>query len=70
MQEECTRDRLEFARLGRREVIAGFAGGHVSSDAGGILLREADLQTGCLAACSESLLQAALERGCGRLRGF
>ena len=48
MQPECTRDRLGFARLGRREVIADFAGGHVSSDAGGILLREADLQTGLL----------------------
>ncbi len=40
METECTSDQLEFHALGRRKVIGRFDGGKISSDAGGLLLRE------------------------------
>jgi hypothetical protein len=39
---------LDFHPLGRREVIAGFDGGIISSDAGAILLRELEQRTGII----------------------
>ncbi len=45
-----------FHSLGRREVVARFDGGHVTSDAGGLLLREVEQATGILrqfASCFE-----------------
>lgn len=39
---ECTTDGVGFARQGRRVVRAEFDGGTITSDAGGLLLREAD----------------------------
>ncbi len=40
METECTSEQLEFHALGRRKVIGRFDGGKISSDAGGLLLRE------------------------------
>ena len=40
---ECTTDGVGFARQGRRVVRAEFDGGAITSDAGRLLLREADL---------------------------
>lgn len=37
---ECNREQLEFQGLGHRKVVAAFDGGNVTSDAGGLLLRE------------------------------
>jgi hypothetical protein len=37
---ECTTPDLPFEPLGSREVLARFDGGHVTSDAGGLLLRQ------------------------------
>ncbi len=54
METECTRDRFLFQPLGRREVVAAFDGGTISSDAGGLLLREVEQRTGIIrqfAAC-------------------
>ncbi len=54
METECTRDRFLFQPLGRREVVAAFDGGTISSDAGGLLLREVEERTGIIrqfAAC-------------------
>jgi len=51
---ECTQSSFEFQRLHRREVVARFDGGDITTDAGGLLLREVDelLQlTRRLAAC-------------------
>ena len=48
MATECTRKSFEFQRLGRRGVIAGFDGGEITSDAGGLLLREVEQATGIL----------------------
>lgn len=39
---ECTRESLEFHPLGRREVTARFDAPAITSDAGGLLLRELD----------------------------
>ena len=37
---ECRVGQIEFQELGRRRVVASFDGGNVTSDAGGLLLRE------------------------------
>ena len=42
MQTECTGKGLVFQALGRREVVAQFNGGAITSDGGGLLLRETD----------------------------
>ncbi len=41
MQSECVQERVEFQGLGRRRVEGDFGGGQLSSDGGGLLLREA-----------------------------
>jgi len=46
MQTECTQQTFEFQGLGRREVVAHFDGGPITSDAGGLLLREVEEHTG------------------------
>ena len=54
MQTECISAQLEFEGFGKRRVVAGFDGGAISSDAGGLLLRETDRALGLLeriAAC-------------------
>ena len=48
MQTDCTPIQLEFQGLGRRRVEAAFDAGHVTSDAGGLLLREAACATGMM----------------------
>jgi len=45
MQTDCNPIQLEFQALGRRVVEAAFDAGHVTSDAGGLLLREASSAT-------------------------
>ena len=45
---ECKTKRFEFHALSNREVIAHFDGGDISSDAGGLLLREVEQRTGIL----------------------
>lgn len=42
MNTQCTLAQLQFHPFGRREVVARFDAGHLSSDAGAPLLREAD----------------------------
>jgi len=54
MATECTTKQLQFEGLGRRQIVADFNGGTISSDAGGLLLREVDRRTRILdrfAAC-------------------
>lgn len=50
---ECTQSRFEFHGLGRREIVASFDGGDITSDAGGLLLREVERQTGLLRRLAE-----------------
>ncbi|MEK6676255.1 MAG: transposase [Planctomycetota bacterium] len=54
MSTECSPKSFAFHPLGRRQVIGRFDGGKITSDAGGLLLREAERATGVLrqfAAC-------------------
>jgi len=69
MVTECSESRLEFQPLARRKVAAAFDGGRITSDAGGLLLREVEERTGILrqfAACftdhrSPGLIEHAAE---------
>ena len=45
---QCTQRTLEFHGLGRRAVVGQFHGGKISSDSGGLLLREVEQRTGIL----------------------
>lgn len=45
MKTECNTKQLEFHGLGKREVIGRFDGGKISTDGGGILLREVEKRT-------------------------
>ena len=42
MNTQCTGEQLEFHALGRRAVIGKFDGGRITSDGGGVLLREVE----------------------------
>jgi hypothetical protein len=46
MLTECIQDSLDFASLGSRKVTAAFDGGAITSNAGALLLREADRAIG------------------------
>jgi len=51
---ECRTEQYEFHALGSREVVGHFDGGDITSDAGGLLLREVEKRTGIIrrfAAC-------------------
>ena len=48
MSTECTQERFDFHPLNRREVVARFDGGEITSDAGALLLREVERRTGIL----------------------
>lgn len=53
-QTDCNGVQLSFQASGRREIVARFDGGQISSDGGGLLLREVERQTGIVsqfAAC-------------------
>jgi hypothetical protein len=45
---ECNEQPLLFQELGSRKVAIDFKGGHLSSDGGGLFLREVELHTGLL----------------------
>jgi hypothetical protein len=70
MQTECIQQTFEFQALGRREVTARFDGGPITSDAGGLLLREVEEFTGIirrLAGCftdyrDEELIEHSVEQ--------
>ncbi|MGH1484388.1 MAG: IS1380 family transposase [Geminicoccales bacterium] len=56
MPTECSPDRFEFTAVARRRVEAGFDGGEITSDAGGLLLGATDRTIGLIdrfAACFE-----------------
>jgi hypothetical protein len=56
MQTHCSPDLFGFQDLGQRKVVASFDGGMISSDGGGLLLREAALSSGFLRAFSRCFL--------------
>ena len=48
MTTECTQVAFEFQHLNKREIRAQFDGGMITSDGGGLLLREVEKRTGIL----------------------
>jgi Transposase DDE domain group 1 len=48
MQTECSAGLFGFARVEGRSVVAGFDGGKITSDAGGVLLRATDRAVGLI----------------------
>jgi hypothetical protein len=48
MPTQCNAEQLQFFKVGRREVVAAFDGGRVSSDAGALLLGKADAAIGLI----------------------
>jgi len=48
MKTECNKKRYTFQALGRREILADFNGGTITSDGGGLLLREVEKRTNIL----------------------
>ena len=48
MRTECNPNQLEFHALGRRSVVGRFDGGRITSDGGGLLLREVDARIGLM----------------------
>ena len=69
MQTQCTQQTFEFEALGRREVTARFDGGPITSDGGGLFLRQIEDGThiiGQLARCftdfrDEDLIEHSVE---------
>lgn len=53
METQCTPTQLEFHALGRREIIGKFDGGSITSDAGGLLLQEAEKRTAIISGFAE-----------------
>jgi len=53
---ECNRASLSFSSLFRRKISADFDGGRLTSDAGGLLLREVDRRTGLTAALADCIV--------------
>ena len=63
MQAECNATRFRFAAVERREVVAGFDGGAMTSDAGALLLGAADRVIGLVgrfAQCFRDVRRAEL----------
>ena len=52
---ECYESPLPFASLNRRQLVADFSGGVLTSDAGALLLRQADRQLGLLDALDAAI---------------
>ncbi len=60
---ECTQQQFSFQALGRRKIVADFAGGTISSDGGGLLLKEVERARGWirdLAGCFDDHRNPAL----------
>ena len=51
----CTKDRIEFGRFGRRVIEADFSGGDLSSDGGLLLLRQVDQHLGLSRAAAAAI---------------
>lgn len=58
MQTECSSEQLQFEGCACRHVVAAFDGGRITSDAGVVLLRQADRALGLferVAGCFEDV---------------
>ena len=59
-----TPSQLYFPGCQRRRVEASFSGGHVTSDGGALLLRQADRKSGLLAAATKALADPRRKKSC------
>ena len=50
---DCKSKQIEFQGLGKREIVGNFEGGKITSDAGGLLLREVNKKIGLLSRFSK-----------------
>ena len=79
---ECTQTSFTFANHSRRQVVARFDGGTITSDGGGVLLRQLEHSTGIVrqfAACfrdyrqpariEHSVRELVSQRACGLVLG-
>ncbi len=66
---ECNRKSLSFSRLGRQEIVTNFDGGRLTSDAGGLLLREVDRRLGLTAGLTYGRTASTCSSG-NRFDGF
>ena len=65
---ECIQSRLAFASEGKREVIAEFNGGTISSDGGALLLRAAEGRMQLLGRLSQCFLASIAHKGVAKSR--
>jgi hypothetical protein len=56
MKTECNSNQIKFQELGSRQVIGKFDGGTITSDGGGLLLREIDRRQGILRRFSQCFI--------------
>ena len=56
MKTECNKMQLAFHGLNRRQVIGQFDGGEITSDGGGVLLREVEKRTQMLRRLSQCFI--------------
>ena len=52
---ECNTTSVDFTPLGRRQVVADFLGGRLTTDAGALLLREVDRRIGLLDSIDQAI---------------
>jgi len=62
MKTECKSETYEFQSLNRRQVVAQFDGGSITSDGGGLLLRETARRTGLMDALAQCFWDARDQR--------
>jgi len=55
VQTECNTDRFDFQPLEKRELVGIFDGGAITSDAGGLLLREVEVKMAIIARFADCL---------------
>ena len=48
MNTECYKKKIEFQDLGQRKLVADFSAGHITSDAGGLVLKEIEGRRGLI----------------------
>jgi hypothetical protein len=61
---KCTIEKFEFPGLKRRQIITQFSGGAITSDAGGILLRQIDRHQGLTKSISKVLHDPRRQKSC------
>jgi Transposase DDE domain group 1 len=49
LETQCNQQSLEFHPLNERQVVGRFDGGEITTEAGGLLLREVEQRTGIIA---------------------